>query len=134
MGQDDHFNIWLNQLEDLPQAPYEWITQIAYEMADGIARGFWNTSIASQVTAGWRPGIGLEGYVTNRESQAVFDNVSASYDRRKFGVIIESLVMAGFCERTRLSSENRAWLTTRAFELLKYPQRMKAQHVQKTAV
>lgn len=134
MGQDNRFNIWLNQLEDLPQAPYEWITQIAYEMADGIARGFWNTSIASQVMAGWRPGIGLEGYVTNRESQAVFDNVSASYDRRKFGVIIESLVMAGFCERTRLSSENKAWLTPKAFELLKNPQHMEAELDQETAI
>lgn len=127
-----YVDVWISELSDLPQESYRWITQIAYELSDGVTKGFWMTTIAMQMASGWRPHIGLEEYVKNRESQAVFDNVSVEYDRRKFGMIIESLTLAGFCERTKLSSRNKAWLTPKAYELLKNPLHMEAVHDQKT--
>lgn len=127
-------DVWINELSDLPHESYKWITQIAYELADGVTKGFWMTTIATHMMSGWVPHIGLREYVENRESQAVFDNVSVTYDNGKYGLIIESLVLAGFCERTRLSSGNKAWLTPKAFELLKRPQHMDTKHDQKTEV
>ena len=132
--ENKQFEEWINQLNDLPSNPYQWITQIAYELAEGVTKGFWMTMIARQMMSGWQPHIGLKKYVENRESQDVFNNVSVKYDSRKFGVIIESLSLAGFCERTRLSSRNKAWLTPKAFELLKNPQHMEAEYDQKTKV
>ena len=133
MGSN-YVDVWISELSDLPQESYTWIAQIAYELADGVTKGFWMTTIATEVMSGWKPHIGLKEYVENRESQAVFDNVSVEYDSRKFGVIIESLALAGFCERTRLSSGNTAWLTPKTFELLKNPQHIGAEHDQKTKV
>lgn len=127
-------DVWLSELDDLPQESYRWVAQIAFELADGVTKGFWMTTIATHVMSGWSPHIGLNGYVENRESQAVFDNVPLKYDSRKFGIIIESLALAGYCERTRLSSGNRAWLTPKAFELLKSPQHMDTEHDQETTV
>ncbi len=128
MSPPDHFETWLNQLDDLPDNPYQWVTQIAYELAFGVTRGFWMTTIATHTMAGWRPHIGLDEYVKNREAQAVFNNVCIKYPRRNFSIIVESLALAGFCERTRLSSGNKAWLTPKAFELLKDPQHVEAEH------
>lgn len=130
----DRLDLWLSELGDLPSMPYCWITQIAYELAQGVTKGFWYTLIARQMMSGWQPHIGLEKYVENRECQTVFEDMSVTYDSRKFGVIVESLALAGFCERTRLSSRNKAWLTPKAFELLKTPQHIEVAHVQKTKI
>lgn len=126
--ESKNVEVWINELSDLPHESYKWIAQIAYELADGVTKGFWMTTIATHVMSGWLPHIGLKEYVENRESQAVFDNLPLEYDSRKFGIITESLVLAGFCERTRLSSGNKAWLTPKAFELLQNPQHIRAEH------
>lgn len=136
MNQTDHFESWLNQLDDLPNNPYLWVTQIAYELAIGVTQGFWITIIATEVMIGWRPlCVGeprgaLEEYVNIREKSVIFNNHDKEYN--KFGVIVESLVLSGFLDSTRLSSRNKAWLTPKAFELLKYPQHMEVEHDQKT--
>lgn len=132
--ESKNVDVWISELSDLPPESHKWIAQIAYELADGVTKGFWMTLIATDAMSGWIPHIGLREYVENRESQTVFDNVSVSYDRGTYGLIIESLVLAGFCERTRLSSGNKAWLTPKAFELLKCPHHLETEHDQKTTV
>lgn len=109
---------WISELNDLPNDSYEWVTQVAHELAEGVTKGFWMTLIATEVSSGWIPHIGLREYVDFRESQAPFDGASTPYGGQAFGVIVESLVLAGYCERTRRSSGNIAWLTPNAFELL----------------
>lgn len=136
--QDIYFNTWLDELDELSETSHIWITQIAHELAIGVTHGFWTTFIAGHMMIGWRPhSVGeprgaLEKYANNREKSAIFNNLDVEYN--KFGVIVESLVLAGFLERTRLSTNNTAWLTPKAFELLKNPQHMETGYDKKTKV